>query len=166
MSDATRKDRAGLGVATLFAVGGWMISAVGIGLATLDAVGAEGVAARIVAAAPGLGLGIFGLFSVLVAIQTRAALDTADMTAEMLRLAQKAHHAPARPVSAGAMPAIEPPARRPAAPELPSLSRAASGPVKPVTDPPPIFGPRLTAPTRPAASGPKVHPIFSARPPR
>ena len=164
MSDATRKDRVGRGVATLFAVGGWMIFAVGIGLATLGAVGAEGVAARIVAAAPGLGLGLFGLFSVLVAIQTRAALDTADMTAEMLRLAQKAHHAPARPVSAGAVPAVEPPARA-AAPELPSLSRPASGPVKPVTDPP-VFGPRLTAPTRPAASGPKVHPIFSARPPR
>ncbi|SDY35952.1 hypothetical protein SAMN05444004_101232 [Jannaschia faecimaris] len=197
MDDFKKTNRAGRGIAMFFATVGWGIAAVGLLLAVagamLGAVPGSGGASdpvtitnRLGGAGPGIGIALFGLFSVLMAVQTRAALDTADMTRAMLAAARRGS-----PVATAAAPAAQPsnsitgkpiirtPEGVDDSPPIPADLRprmdapvpaASAGAVAPVKSPS-RPEPMLKAMPRPAVSrkttdSPKPHPIFSAKPPR
>ncbi|CTQ49270.1 hypothetical protein [Jannaschia donghaensis] len=193
MDDFKKTNRAGRGIAMLFANVGWGIAAVGFLLAaagfmlgatpgSVDAPGPITWTGRLVASAPGVGLALFGLFSVLMAAQTRAALDTADIMRAMLLQARRAK--PAAPVVRSAdpvepavapMPAAPPPAPAPVpasddVPPMPPNLRPRVAPVTPQPAQPPAKPTTRSEPvlksTSKSGEGPRPHPIFSAKPPR
>lgn len=181
MGKFKRTNRAGRGIALLFANVGWGIAAVGVLLAIAGVLlgatpGSGGIGGpvtllmRVVAAVPGAGLALFGLFAVLMAAQTRATLDTADMTRALLGLAQSTGSAASlvgrRDVDLVKDTAVSLPVV-PAAEEAPAKRPAPRAPL-PVTSPAIVKADHRPEPTMKAASKPtpKPHPIFSAKPPR
>lgn len=207
MEDFKKTNSAGRGIATLFSNVGWGIAAVGLLLAiagfVLGAIPGSGgsvepvtVTGRLGAAGLGIAVALFGLFSVMMAAQTRAALDTADMTLAMLKVARSGRSAAALTASKDTELAREVPATQG---QTPSRSAMEPAPVREdqgSTDDIPAMPvnlrsrlvapiPQATTPTtagqkggtsrtepplKPAAkapqAAPKPHPIFSAKPPR
>ena len=195
MTDFKKSYPAGRMIARLFAQVGWAITLVGVLLAVTGGVigavpgtgGAEGpvgTIARVAATMPGLGLALFGLFSVMMAAQTRATIDSADIAREMLALARR------RPAGVSAAPL---PVTAPREAEAPVPVEAAAEAEDDIPDMPAATRPRFAAAPRAEArpevarpvakeegraepvfvSAPKakpapgkIHPIFSARPPR
>lgn len=185
MGKFTKTDRAGRGIATLFANAGWGIAAIGLLLAVAGAAlgsapgtgGASGTVdllGRLTASLPGVGLALLGLFSVLMAAQTRAALDTADMTRALLAAAQSTGRAgplaaPSRARDAEPVPPPSVPAAAPRAADPPSVPATPRAPGLSLTaERPGAKAPARPEPTMNAAAAPKPrpHPIFSAKPPR
>ncbi|SFJ66584.1 hypothetical protein [Jannaschia pohangensis] len=191
---------AGRSIASLFAKVGWGIVLIGVLLALAGAlrgatpgtavpVDAVSIVARIAAMGVGLGVMLFGLFSVMMAAQTRAAMDTADMTREMLGLARKRPADNARPAAPVAVAEPRPIAAAkpdPVAvaeeepilddvPPMPTILRprpvtlsatkaepVAAPKAEPALRAEPSLGPRPK--TEPVPER-KPHPIFSAKPP-
>ncbi|MGC1260755.1 MAG: hypothetical protein WA873_08830 [Jannaschia helgolandensis] len=100
MSDFKKTYPLGRSISVLFSNIGWGLAAIGLLLAIAGfalgatpgsggATGEVSLTARIAASALGLGIIAFGLMSLLLAVQSRAAMDTADMTREMLMLARR-----------------------------------------------------------------------------
>ena len=152
MSEFERSYGTGRAVVRLAAVAGWAVALVGLIVAVLAVVQLVGAQDRLGAAGPlaalsaGLGTALVGLVSVAAAQHMRATFDIADMTRELLAQARKG-----RAAGAPAMAASE-------RPVLPSLT-AGGGPAGRGE-----AAPKLSA--KPRDAGAKVHPIFSARPPR
>ncbi len=132
----------GRAVLALAAWIGWLVAALGLIVAGVGAFGVLASDAPLAAAAPlaamaaGAGVLLIGILGVAAAQHMRATFDTADMTRELLALARL-------PRTAFSAPEAPPPLR-------------ATAPAAP-------HRPRLAGPT---TGGGKVHPIFSARPPR
>ena len=139
-----RTGRAVVGAATLagwlVAVAGTVVAGVGL-VSVLRADDAFSAMPQMAAISAGLGLALWGVVAVALAQSIRANFDTADMTREMLTLARR------RPPTAAAVMAASPPGPTPAVAPRPALDAR----------------PTLA---RPRDGGGKVHPIFSARPPR
>ncbi|WP_281826418.1 hypothetical protein [Jannaschia rubra] len=191
MTDFRKTYAAGRGIAVVFSNLGWGIAAVGLLLAAAGFVqgvmpglggstDAVDLSARIGASMPGLGVAFFGLFSVMMAQQTRAAMDTADMTHRMLEIAARRA---ADETASAPKPAMSPQAQPEEAmatvedddiPAMPTMARprsplAAPRAVSPApkAEAPTRAEPRIIGPVRPSApAGTRPHPIFSARPPR
>ncbi len=200
MSEFTKTQPAGRMIARLFAQVGWAIVLLGVALAAVAALlgrfpGAEAasdpvsILARVLAALPGIGVALFGLFCVLMAAQTRAVIDSADIAREMLVLARR------RPISLlAAIPPLGEVERAPSA-RVPPLRGNLQGEDGSAGDAAPARAPAVAAPVAAARSEQaaertgearkepraepifatrsrvkpapgKVHPIFSARPPR
>lgn len=151
MGEFTRSYGAGRAVVGLAALAGWCAAAVGLVVAAAGALSFLGADDRLLAVAQlgtlsaGLGLAVLGIVAVAAAQHMRATFDIADMTREMLSLARRRSDPP------------EAPAAR-ERPVLPPLTGGAKAPARDAA------GPTLSA--RPRDVGAKVHPIFSARPPR
>lgn len=160
-----RTDRVGFGIAKLFTVGGWGIAILGAGMAAYGAYAADDMTARVGALLPGLAVAVFGIFSVLIAVQTRAALETAEMTREMLVLVRRQTGSlPSRPPAEGP---IRQANRDVVAPEPEQPSRPGDGAMSGTSGKAaPIVASRLGPPPKSGAVARKVHPIFTARPPR
>ncbi|MCK0168625.1 hypothetical protein MWU52_13785 [Jannaschia sp. S6380] len=157
MAEFRKTGRVGRTVAAILAYAGWAVVAVGLLLALAGALtgatpgagapaAGAGPIARVAAAALGAGIALIGLFAVMMAAQTRAALDTADLTRELLSLTRRRQDP------------------RPAAPVVSPkpVPDAAADDVPPM---PPSPRPRLAA-TEDKPGRKRVHPIFSARPPK
>lgn len=214
MTEFTKTQPAGRMIARLFAKVGWAIVLAGLALALAAALlgrfpgtagGADAVTmlSRVVATLPGLGLALFGLFSVMMAAQTRAAIDSADIAREMLALARRRpisllaavpplgesgeerslafsgaaagddaagtdevprHAAPPRTTRFAAAPTPPPRPEPPAPPPADARKETAGKEIRAE----PVFAassrPKPAPGSKPAPG--KVHPIFSARPPR
>lgn len=183
MGEFKKTSRAGRSIALLFANVGWGIAAIGVLLAiagvllgaTPGSGGTDGpvtLLMRVVAAVPGAGLALFGLFAVLMAAQTRAALDTADITRALLGLAQTKGSASSLVARRDVGPVRDLAVPLPVVPtveEVPAKDQSPRprGPV-PVTSPAIVKADHRPEPTMKAAPKPtpKPHPIFSAKPPR
>jgi len=174
MSDFKKTYPLGRSISVLFSNIGWGLAAIGLLLAisgfalgaTPGSGGATGevsLTARIAASALGLGIIAFGLMSLLLAVQSRAAMDTADMTREMLMLARRRpeRKALSRP-QAGTADIERDTPDEPVAP----IRQPGSGAVQddalkavPVDDVPPMpvhLKARLSAPTPTPAAAPRL----------
>ncbi|MFO6464997.1 hypothetical protein ACK8OR_11440 [Jannaschia sp. KMU-145] len=173
MSDDSRY-RGGRAIASILEKLGWLAAIGGIGVAGwVSMTGGPTVLDRVAAGLPGFGLMLLGLIAICVAALTRATMDGSEAMREVAQLTRdRARHAPdarlalrAAAEKAPSRPMPEAVAREPeplddVPPVPPSLGIAPRGAKLSATKPE-----APTAPAKPAKSG-KVHPIFSARPPR
>lgn len=159
MSTFERSYGKGRGLVGVVAFAGWVVALVGLAVAVMGLVSLLGAAdrpgamAQFTAIAAGLGAALVGLVGVAAAQHMRATFDIADMTREMLVLARR------RPAVPASVQAIVPAASGASArPVLPPLTGGSRAPLRAEAEP--------AIPPRPQGAGGKVHPIFSARPPR
>ncbi|WP_179381526.1 hypothetical protein [Jannaschia marina] len=196
MTDFKTTNPTGRGIALIFSNVGWGIAVVGLLLAIGGLVFGGGgdapLTGRLAAAGVGVAVMLFGLFSVLMAAQTRAALDTADMTREMLALTRQQSR-PARSAAPEVAPTVAAPRPETTAPPARPVETAATSDIVddvppmpaglrlravPDTSPPKVDTPAVSKPkpkskvrsepsvgASPKAPAVKPHPIFSAKPP-
>ncbi|MEM7491675.1 MAG: hypothetical protein AAF390_21365 [Pseudomonadota bacterium] len=154
MSETTRY-RGGRAIAAVLDKLGWLAALTGLGLAGYAVATAAGVdpVARIATGLPGTVLAIVGLAAVTIAQLTRVGIDTAVALRELVDLTRKRPQADPAARSALREAALHapPPAADALAPAL----------IAPMSD----DAPKLAA-RRPVRKDAKIHPIFSARPPR
>lgn len=164
MSEFEHSYRTGRSVLGLVVLVGWIVALLGVvvlgagGFAVLRSATPLQAVAPLAAMAAGAGAMLVGFIGVASAQHMRATFDIADMTREMLTLARRRPATPARPPAPPA--AADPEAAPPMPPRL--RARQEEGDASP---------PTFSAPTRPAVARAKggdgkVHPIFSAKPPR
>ncbi|WP_298437329.1 hypothetical protein [uncultured Jannaschia sp.] len=177
MSDDSRY-RGGRAIASILEKLGWLAAIGGIGVAGwVSMTGGPTVLDRIAAGLPGFGLMLLGLIAICVAALTRATMDGSEAMREMAQLTRdRARHAPDARLALRAAAEKAPP--RPVPAPVPEAVSPEPAPLDDVPPAPPSLGiaptraklsatkpDAPTAPAKPAKSG-KVHPIFSARPPR
>ena len=175
-----KRYRGGRAIAAVVDKLGWLAAIGGLAVAGWSSLGAGGgdLALRVLAGVPGLTVTLLGLIAVTVAQLTRAAMDGAEALRELVRAGRTPHPVPdpaardaLRAAATRAVPSAARPVPRAAPEEMPAPEPARSAPrLRLSADARPAGAARsagLAAPSSgPGRDGGRVHPIFSARPPR